>query len=105
MCGAEEVHPGVVVLSQPPWEVLTWMPDGRAVLVTKILNDSHTESELWLVPIDGGQPRKMDFDPSNFRLGGVNPDGRQIAFVFVAGENKEELWVLENFLPALNAKK
>jgi hypothetical protein len=33
----------------------------------------------------------------------VHPDGRQIAFV--AGENKEEVWVLENFLPAVNAKK
>jgi Tol biopolymer transport system component len=83
----------------------TWMPDGRAVIVDKVLNESGTEREFWLVPTAGGQPRKIDVGTAP-GLGPdirVHPDGRQIAFV--AGENKKELWVLENFLPALNAKK
>jgi len=33
----------------------------------------------------------------------IHPDGRQIAFT--AGEVKEEVWVMENFLPALKAAK
>jgi hypothetical protein len=65
-------------------------------------------SELWLVPIADAPPRKLDFDanrvapyaPGKIRL---HPDGRQL--VYVSGQLSEEVWVLENFLPALSAKK
>ena len=33
----------------------------------------------------------------------VHPDGRRIAFT--GGGGKREVWALENFLPAVNAKK
>jgi Tol biopolymer transport system component len=80
------------------------MPDARAVLVAKSLNDSAEQTELWLVPIDGGQPRKIDIGATQFETPvAVHPDGRQIAYT--SGERKQEVWVLENFLPALNAKK
>jgi len=84
----------------------SWMPDGRAVVVDKVFNDSVTEREFWLVPTAGGQPRKIDVGPTT-GLGPVvrvHPDGRQIAYV-VGDWTKQEVWVLENFLPALNAKK
>jgi len=86
-------------------QFVAWMPDGRAVLVNKSLNESGDQRELWLVPTAGGQPRKIDIGAAWF--GGpikVHPDGRQITFM--AGENNsKELWVLENFLPALKAAK
>jgi len=83
---------------------LTWMADSRAVLVNKGLNENDTENELWFVPIAGGQPHKIDLGADQFE-GAVNvhPDGRRIAYV--SGDRREEVWVLENFLPALNAKK
>jgi len=85
-------------------QLVQWTPDGRAVLVNKSLNDTGPQRELLRVPIDGGQPRKIDLGVTAFNnIFKVHPDGRQMAFV--VGENKAEVWVLENFLPALNAKK
>ena len=82
------------------------MPDGRAVIVDKVLNDSGTEREFWLVPTAGGQPRKIDVGtaPGLGPVVRVHPDGRQIAYV-VGDAAKQEVWVLENFLPALKAAK
>ena len=79
-----------------------WMPDGRAILVNKALNDS--QNELLLVPTAGGQPRKVDLGVTRFAGFAVHPDGKQIAYV-VGGRGTAEVWALENFLPTLNAKK
>ena len=84
------------------------MPDSQAVLIRKGLNGTGVnargdQAELWLVPTNGGQSRKIDLGVKDFGAFTMHPDGRQIAFVFVAGQNKEEVWVLENFLPGLQA--
>ncbi len=75
---------------------LTSMPDGRALLVQRSLPSGG--NDLVLVPVEGGQPRKLDSRisslPAQIR---IHPDGRQIAWT--AGESKQEIWVLENFLP------
>ena len=59
--------------------------------------------ELWLVPINGDKARKLDIDISDWNLGGreirLHPNGREIAFF--AGNQSEEIWSLENFLPLL----
>lgn len=78
---------------------LAWTPDGRGIIVAARLDESGNKS-LWLVPVEGGQPRKLDVDMRDFADQSpiaVHPDGRQIAYV--AGESKREVWVLENFLP------
>ncbi len=79
-----------------------WTPDGRAALV-HVLSNGGEKGELLLVPTAGGQPRKLDLGTPVWGGFGfdLHPDGRQIAFV--AGENKAEVWVLDNFLPALKA--
>jgi Tol biopolymer transport system component len=84
---------------------VNWMPDSRAFLVTKRLNDSNDQSELWLVPIDGNPPRKIDIGTTHFAGFSfkLHPDGRQIAYV--SGERNQEVWVLENFLPAVKPSK
>ena len=72
---------------------LTWMPNDREILIGK------DGDSFLLVPIDGGAPRRVaagvSFRP-NLGLD-VHPDGTHIAFV--AGEAKQEVWVLEHFLP------
>jgi len=85
----------------------SWTPDGNSIIVEKVRNDSLTDREFLLVPVDGGQPRKIDVGPT-IGLGPVqtvHPDGKQIAYVVGDSTVKQEVWVLENFLPALNAKK
>ena len=82
-----------------------WTPDGRAVIVAKVLFGDTPKSELWRVPIDGGAPRKLDIDISNWTGDGfrISPDGKRIAFVATAGKQGAEIWAVENFLPARKA--
>jgi len=80
-----------------------WAPDSRSVLVVKTLGDESDSKELWLVPIDGRTPRKLDIDVTRWTLDGgfhLSPDGKQIVFVAATGRPGEEIWALENFLPA-----
>src|SRR5262249_29204389 len=86
-----------------------WMPDGRAVIVTKLTPNG---AELLLVPIDGAPLRKLDIDAENWTRGAkhyfdqgftLSPDGRHVAFLM--GKSGSEVWALENFLPTLSAKK
>jgi dipeptidyl aminopeptidase/acylaminoacyl peptidase len=77
-----------------------WTPDSQTVLIDGRAPDASPATdnrELWLAPTTGGEPRRIQLGtplkPGGFR---VHPDGRRIAFV--SGDNKEELWVLENFL-------
>jgi len=85
-----------------------WTPDGRAVIVGQSAAAENVRDELWLVPIDGSQPRKLQFNAEHFvgqegfRL---SPDGRQIAFVGQAGAPGGEIRALENVLPSLIAAK
>ncbi len=98
-------------ISQPQWvnnTAIPWTPDGRAVLVRKMLIESGAQSELWLVPVSGEPPRKLDFDANRvppYAQGKIalHPDGRQLAHD--SGKWTAEVWVLENFLPALKASR
>ena len=89
------------------WGGMSWTPDSQTVIVMKVFGESGKETgrELWLVPINGAAARKLDIDVSDWGAGSGNirlhPNGRQIAFF--AGKRSEEVWALENFLPARNA--
>jgi Tol biopolymer transport system component len=86
------------------FQILTWTPDGRGLLLAKSSSAEGKERELWLVPISDGKPRKVT---SNLNIAGafvrVHPDGRQIAFM--TGSPTLEVWVMENFLPVPSKKK
>jgi hypothetical protein len=88
--------------------VLMWAPDSRSVFVYSIRDKSAGEREVWRVAIDGTEPQKLDLNV-NF-LGPVgtsaqqfhpHPDGKRVAFAATARAKPDEVWALENFLPAL----
>jgi Tol biopolymer transport system component len=86
----------------PPYVGLAWTPDSHAVLMRKRVPNE----ELWLVPITGEPPRKVDVDIRGWAFGPVgsvslHPDGRQLAGTRVREDRGAEVRVLENFLPAL----
>ncbi len=83
-----------------PGGSIPWTPDGRGLLVKKITSAG---SELWLVPVSGEAPRKVDLDIRNTGTIRMHPDGRQVAFD--SREFNTEVWVLENFLPALKPNR
>jgi Tol biopolymer transport system component len=82
---------------------VAWTPDGQSVLFVKQPSPDDSKTELWLIPLQGGEPRKLDLTAENMGEMSVHPDGRHIAFT--AGQDKQEVWVMENFLPMLGAAK
>jgi len=85
---------------------MPWTPAGDAVIVrlfAKSLSATSRGGELWLVPLNGNAPRKIDVDLSAAVAGQMgkirlSPDGTRIAYV-VGKSYQTETWVLENFLP------
>jgi Tol biopolymer transport system component len=81
--------------------VLSWTPDSQAIIALKTF-ENNRPAELWDIPIDGRQPRKLNIDTEHwpaqphFRL---SPDGKYLAFVGAAGNHGTEIWALENLAP------
>jgi Tol biopolymer transport system component len=65
---------------------------------------SDPSGELWLTSVADGKSRKLGFNlKMEVRQMQLHPDGRQI--VFASGRQQPQVWVMENFLPALSAKE
>ena len=84
-----------------------WSAAGGRILFWKrrdVRSDTF-EAELWSVPVDGGPPRNtgLSAEHPNYLPISAHPDGRQIAFT--AGKNRDEIWVMEDFLPELRVAK
>jgi Tol biopolymer transport system component len=79
---------------------LIWTPDGEQLLFPKRGED---KTELWRVSVENGEPEFVNAVPASVRGLRISPDGRQLAYT--AGDVKSEVWVLENFLHGLTAKK
>jgi Tol biopolymer transport system component len=83
----------------PVWQ---WTTDSQAVVVMARKPEG---GELWRVGV-AGEMRKLAIDVRQWGEGfSIHPDGRHIAFVAQAGAPGDEVWALENFLPAPGAKK
>lgn len=77
---------------------VAWTPDGLSLVFTGKPDPRGSKTELWRVPVQGGEPRKLDLVADNIRDLRVHPDGRHIAYT--AGKDRQEVWALSNFLPA-----
>ncbi len=75
---------------------VAWTPDSRQLVFAR-------GDELWRMPVEGGNPHKLGLAMEQLSDLRIHPDGRRIAFV--AGRHKTEVWVMENFLPALKAAR
>ena len=92
--------------------VLMWAPDSRSCYVYSIKDKSTGAREVWRVGIDGTEPQRLGLDvgvlgnpaTSDQRLH-PHPDGKRVAFASAEPAKPDEVWALENFLPALNKRK
>ncbi len=84
---------------------IAWTPDGRHLVygVYEHLFSADATTQLWRIPAEGGEPRKLGLTPKALHELGIHPDGRRIAFG--AGCPKGEVWVMENFLPVFRASR
>jgi Tol biopolymer transport system component len=78
-----------------------WTPDGRSIIFSK-KNDGPGWG-LWRVSVDGGAPRSLGISTPYIEEVCVHPDGKRLVFGTSNGAGPE-LWVMENFLPADEAK-
>jgi Tol biopolymer transport system component len=76
---------------------VAWMPDGLSLLFTGKPNAHSSRTDLWRIPVRGGEPQRLDFTADNVTDLRIHPDGRHIAYT--AGKDRQEVWALENFLP------
>jgi len=84
---------------------LAWSPDGKNLYFRRDSRPVAGEAEehthqLWRIPVDGGEPQRLDLGIGDTRVHeiSIHPNGRQAAFA-AGGEQKSEIWALENFLP------
>jgi Tol biopolymer transport system component len=78
---------------------LAWSPDQRYLFFVK-----PDIRAIWRVPVTGGEAENIGISMNRIRALRMHPDGRRITFDSVV-DAPSELWVLENFLPALKAAK
>ncbi|MEE9128931.1 MAG: protein kinase [Phycisphaerales bacterium] len=77
---------------------LSWTHDGAHVVVGRTDDTPDSESELWRIPVTGGEPHKLNLGVKVRHLS-LHPDGRRIAFTRPEREGWGDIWVMENFLP------
>jgi Tol biopolymer transport system component len=82
---------------------IAWAPDGSSLLFARQPNPPDSKTELWLISVQGGEPRKLELAADGMRDICIHPDGRHIAFTSV--QDRNEVWVLENFLTASQSAK
>jgi Tol biopolymer transport system component len=99
----------IVRVKNPEWipgySGLAWTPDGRFVLYLTARQDPQgvEKTELWRVDVGTGERKSFGLAMDRMRNIALHPDGKRIAFD--SGMPKIEIWVMENFLPALKVAK
>ena len=82
---------------------IEWTRDGKHLLMGRRLGTPTIPSELWRVPVAGGEPENLGL-PVWGRGGlSMHPDGKRLAYTYQGGT--VELWALENFPPQVRAAK
>jgi Tol biopolymer transport system component len=89
----------VIEVAEPQMVInfVEWTPEGNVLFGLR--GDTPNDITYWSIPAAGGQKTRLSlsFTGPNNSLS-VHPDGRHVAFQ--DGKGNEEVWILENFLPA-----
>jgi Tol biopolymer transport system component len=75
--------------------IMKWTKNGRYILARA---RGTASSEIWRIPAQGGKPLKLDISIPKMESFALNPDNSHFALTVNEGD-KNELWVMENFLP------
>jgi Tol biopolymer transport system component len=105
LVGTDASNPRKIWTSAGRANYPVWAPDGRRLRLS-VFDTAANRSSIWEVKADGGSPHALlpDFDPSEFPCcGRWTPNGRH--YVFSAGRERQDLWVLaESWLPLTRGK-
>ena len=81
---------------------VTWMPDGQSLIAVGNRRPERDlqarEADLWLIPVNGGEPRQLTDTLGNESEPTVSPDGKWIAFTGYPETPgfyvQDDLWVM-----------
>ncbi len=82
---------------------LSWSADSRFIVFSQgraAGQGQERESQVLAVASSGGEPHALGLAMDSVREISFHPDGRHVAFATSTGNDKVELWVMENFLQA-----
>ena len=83
---------------------LSWSSDSRYIVFGKGQSTGQEQkTQLLAIPSRGGEPHALGLAMNSVRSLSFDPSGHRVAFA--AGKAKSEVWVIENFLPALKAAR
>jgi len=84
-------------LTQPPYQYFgdwnpAFSPDGKMLAFTRAVNGINMD--LYIVPVSGGEPRRLTFDDAHLKSLAWTPDGSEIVFSSSRGGsvNNATLW-------------
>ena len=87
-------------------ESLSWSPDSRYILFGRArATGQERKTQLLAISPRGGEPHALGLAMDFVREVSFHPDGHHIAFAASAGKNRNEVWVMENFLPTVKAAR
>lgn len=99
--------PPIAVLSlrAHPVDALDWTPDGKFFVFSRS-GDNASPASLWRIPVEGGEAVALgaSLKGTSIREPQVAPDGRRVHFTVIE-PNTNEVWALENFIPAAGTAK
>ena len=84
------------VLGNHAWRnvsYVAWLPEGDALLINAQEANGESTSQIWLVPVAGGDPRRITNDLSTYAGLSVTADGK--SFISVRNELRSQIWVLD----------
>jgi Tol biopolymer transport system component len=84
------------VLGNHAWRSVTyvaWLPEGNALLINAQEASGESTSQIWLVPVSGGEPRRITNDLITYAGLSLTADGK--SFVSVRNELRSRIWILD----------
>ena len=85
---------------------LSWSSDSRFIVFGKgSSTGQERKTQLLAISSRGGEPHALGLAMDSIRSLSFDPTGHHVAFAAREGKDKVEVWVMENFLPALKAAK
>ncbi len=73
----------VETLADPGWRLsaqVAWLPEGREILAVAAADEGPSE-QVWRVPLDGGEPRRLTSDLLQYRIVSLTSDGASLVTV------------------------
>lgn len=94
---------------------LAWTPDGRFILFVRQWPDDRpgapgtsprAAGQLWRISPDGGVPERVPMtEMEGLSFPEVAPDGRRLVFSSGRNTGLSEVWMMQSFLPPLEASR